>query len=223
MSNRVTENITYLGLSLAKEVTILILLNILLFGVVFALFYFGAPIMVVVIVGVFIPLIDYLYVSRYGDMVKKKKEERNNEFISLLAYFEIFIVNRNNVYKSFESLLPYCSTWMKEKVSNLLKEIDHDKSVSPFINFSKNFSYLVIQNVMISIYQMIEQGESRNSLVQFDYIFTSLSDTLYHEMIERKNKSVDNLNSFPLFGAGIITIVLTLSIMSIMGDIVSVI
>ena len=112
---------------------------------------------------------------------------------------------------------------MKEKVTILLREIDHDKSVSPFINFSQNFSYLVIQNVMISIFQMIEQGESKNSLVQFDYIFVSLSDALYQEMIQRKTKAVDSLNSFPLFGAGIITIILTLSIMSILGDIVNVI
>ena len=223
MSSRIKDNITYLGLSFGKEMFVFITMNILLLGVLALLIYFKAPNMIAIILGAFIPLLDYLFLSRYGDMVKKKKEERNNEFISLLSYFEIFITNKNNVYRSFQLIIPYSSPWMKEKITILLKEIDYDKSVTPFINFSKHFSYLVIQNVMISIFQMIEQGESNASLVQFDYLFTSLNDALYHEMIERKLKAVDSLNSFPLFGAGIITIILTLSIMSILGDIVNVI
>lgn len=223
MSSKLQENITYLGLSFGKELFVFITMNVLLGGVLFALIYSKVPNMISIILGAFIPLLDYLYISRYGDMVKKKKEERNNEFVSLLSYFEIFITNRNNVYKSFEAIIPYASPWMKDKINVLLKEIDNDKSVAPFINFSKNFSYLVIQNVMIAIFQMIEQGESKASLMQFDYLFLSLSDALYHELIERKNKAVDSLNAFPLFGAGIITIILTLSIMSILGDIVNVI
>ena len=105
----------------------------------------------------------------------------------------------------------------------MLKEIDQDKSVAPFVNFANNFEYLVIQNVMISIYQMVDQGESQQMLSQFDHLFTSLSDNLFSEKIESKTKSLDTLNAFPLLGAGLITIILTFSIMSILGDITSVI
>lgn len=156
-------------------------------------------------------------------MIKRMKDNRNSEFISLLSYFELFISNHNNVYKSFESIIPYCSDWMQEKVDNMLKEIDQDKSVAPFVNFANNFEYLVIQNVMISIYQMVDQGESQQMLSQFDHLFTSLSDNLFSEKIESKTKSLDTLNAFPLLGAGLITIILTFSIMSILGDITSVI
>ena len=223
MHSSLKEKIIFLGLSVKKEFSLLILLNILLGGIIALLVYFNVQLMIIAIGATFVPLIDYLYISRYGDAVKKLKDQRNNEFISLLAYFEIFISNRNNVYKSFELLIPYASDWMKEKIDILLKEIDHDKSVAPFISFSNNFTYLVIQNVMISIYQMIDEGESNYALAQFDYLFASLNESLYHEKLAKRNKSLDAMNSFPLIGAGLITIILTFSIMSILGDVVHVI
>ena len=223
MPNTLKEKMIYLGLSVKKEFSILILLNILLGGIIALLIYFKVQLMIIAIAVTFIPLIDYLYVSRYSDAVKRLKEERNNEFVALLAYFEIFISNRNNVYKSFEMLIPYASEWMKERIDDLLREIDHDKSVAPFISFSNNFTYLVIQNVMISIYQMIDEGESNYALAQFDYLFASLNESLYHERLAKRNKSLDSMTTFPLVGAGVITVILTFSIMSILGDVVHVI
>ena len=223
MLNRLKEKIIFLGLSIKKEILIFTVINLLLGSIFVPLIIFNVSVLVIIIVASFIPVIDYLYLSRYNTMIKRMKDNRNSEFISLLSYFELFISNHNNVYKSFESIIPYCSDWMQEKVDNMLKEIDQDKSVAPFVNFANNFEYLVIQNVMISIYQMVDQGESQQMLSQFDHLFTSLSDNLFSEKIESKTKSLDTLNAFPLLGAGLITIILTFSIMSILGDITSVI
>ena len=46
---------------------------------------------------------------------------------------------------------------------------------------------------------------------------------LYKERIDKKNKGYETLSSIPLVGTGIISIVLTFSIMTILGDIVNVI
>lgn len=223
MLNRLKEKIVFLGLSIKREILVFALINLLLCSIFVPLILFNVSVLIIIIVASFIPIIDYLYLSRYNSMIKRMKDNRNSEFISLLSYFELFISNHNNVYKSFESIIPYCSEWMQEKLDNMLKEIDQDKSVAPFINFANNFEYLVIQNVMISIYQMVDQGESQYMLSQFDHLFTSLSDNLFAEKIESKTKSLDTLNAFPLLGAGLITIILTFSIMSILGDITSVI
>ena len=223
MLNRLKEKIIFLGLSIKREILVFALINLLLCFIFVPLILFNVSVLIIIIVASFIPIIDYLYLSRYNSMIKRMKDNRNSEFISLLSYFELFISNHNNVYKSFESIIPYCSEWMQEKLDNMLKEIDQDKSVAPFINFANNFEYLVIQNVMISIYQMVDQGESQYMLSQFDHLFTSLSDNLFAEKVESKTKSLDTLNAFPLLGAGLITIILTFSIMSILGDITSVI
>ena len=50
---------------------------------------------------------------------------------------------------------------MKEKIEIFLKEIDDDKTVQPFINFARKFSLLIIESIMISIYQMVDEGNSK--------------------------------------------------------------
>ena len=112
---------------------------------------------------------------------------------------------------------------MKDKIEEFLKEIDNDKSVQPFVNFANNFQQLSSHSLMLSIYQMVDQGESSNQLNQFDVIFEELSRNRNREMMEQKEKSISNMATFPLVGAGMITITLTISILSVLGDLMNVI
>lgn len=215
--------LNYLGLSFKKELLVFISINILLIGGLIMMLFFKLTIFIIFIYVIFIPFIDYFYLSRYKDMKRKEEEKHNSEFISLLSYFEIFISHHNNVYRSFQMLIPYCSEWMEIRMTKLLEEIDQDKSVNPYVRFAKNYTYLVIENVMVSIYQMVEQGENDYSLMQFDQIFSSLNSTLIIEKIDRHQKSIDTLNTFPLVGAGLITLTLTLAIISLLGELTNVI
>ncbi|MCR4880065.1 MAG: hypothetical protein K5906_03820 [Bacilli bacterium] len=223
MFNKLGEDINYVGLSFKKELIIFLLINVVMIVGIVLLIIFKVTIFVILIYGSCLPFVDYFFLSRYKGLVNKKKDDHNAEFVSLLSYFEIYISNHNNVYKSFERLLPYCSEWMKERIEKLLQEIDIDKSVTPYIQFAKSFTYLVIENVMVSIFQMVEQGENEENLKQFDYVFSSLSDTLMVSKVDNYKKNIESLNAFPLFGAGFITIALTLSIVSILGELVNVI
>ena len=223
MYKRFITTLNYLGLSFKREIIILTTINLLLIGVLVLFIYFNVTNFMIFMYSILIPFINYFYLSRYKDLVRKIEEKHNTEFISLLSYFEIFISNHNNVYRSFEMLIPYSSDWMNEKLENMLQEIDLDKSVNPYVRFAKNFSYLVIENVMISIYQMTEQGENDYSLMQFDHVFSSLNDALMTNKIAVHEKNIDTLNAFPLIGAGLITLTLTLSIISILGDLTNVI
>ena len=176
MLNSFKDKLTYLGLSFKREILILVALNLALGMVMFVLIFFKVSLIIIIVVGCMFPVFNYLYLCRYGDEIRKINELHNNEFISLLPYFEMFIANHNNVYKSFQMLLPYSSEWMYERIDTLLKEIDQDKSVAPFIKFGNQFTNLVFQNVMISIFQMIDDGASSNYLTQFDLIFDKFSD-----------------------------------------------
>ena len=223
MFKRMKDNISLLGLSLYKEILIFVVLNVVLIVPIILLIVFKVTNFIIIFYALTLPVADYLYLDRYKNMVKKLEIKHNNEFISLLSYFEIFISHHNNVYKCFEMLLPYTSEWMNSKIIKLLEEIDLDKSVTPFIRFSSNFTYLVIQNVMISIYQMVEDGEKQENLLHFDYLFSSLNNTLSKERIEFYDKNLDNLNAFPLIGAGLISVTLILSIVSLLGELTNVI
>ena len=143
--------------------------------------------------------------------------------MAIISYFEVYIQNKNNVYQSFNMLIPYCSDWMKDKIENFLKEIDEDKTVQPFINFAKNFKQLASHSLLLSIYQMVDQGENSTQLKQFNVIFDEMAKNRTKEMMEEKEKGLANMSVFPLIGAGIITIILTISILSILGDLMNVI
>ena len=120
-------------------------------------------------------------------------------------------------------LLSYCSDWMKDKIEIFLKEIDEDKSVQPFVNFAKNFKQLASHSLMLSIYQMVDQGENSEQLQQFNVIFDELAKNRNREMMEQKERGLANMSTFPLIGAGLITVTLTISILSILGDLMNVI
>ena len=87
----------------------------------------------------------------------------------------------------------------------------------------QQFNNLIFESVMISIYQMIDEGNSSLRANQFNSLFNQISNSHQLEMIETKSSKMDILNSFPLIGAGYITLVLTFSIIAILGDFINVI
>ena len=111
---------------------------------------------------------------------------------------------------------------MKDKIETFLKEIDKDKTVQPFINFANNFKQLASHSLMLSIYQMVDQGETVEQLKQFNIIFDELARNRNKEMIEQKERSLANMSTYPLIGAGLITVTLTVSILSLLGDLINV-
>ena len=223
MKNRLKETVEFVGLSYKKELAIIIVLNVLLILGAAALFVFLKSVVYPVIVLVVLSVLDYVLLSRYNDKKKTILKNRENELVAIISYFDVYIRNNKNVYQSFSQLIPYCSNWMKEKIEDLLKEIDVDKSVQPFINFANNFQNLSTHSLMISIYQMVDQGESEDQLTHFNIIFEEVSRNRNQEMIAQKDKALSNMSTYPLIGAGLITITLTISILTILGDLINVI
>ena len=221
MKRNLKQLIESLGLNFKVEIIKFILINLIIIacGVLSLLFLKQILLCVLLIFGAII--FSFFFLTRYRDIERKNIEEHNNEFVSLLSYFEIFISNKKNVYNSFQLLIPYCSIWMKEKIEIFLKEIDDDKTVQPFINFSNNFSHRVIQSVMLSIFQMVETGENSESMDQFNYLFITMSTNQQLNMIKAKENKLDSLNSLPLIGAGAITIILIFSILVIVGGMIN--
>ena len=221
--NKIKELIDFVGLSYKKEMALLILINAMLFVTAILIYIFLRNIIYAVLIVVGIAVVDYFFLSRYGDKKKTILKKRENELIALISYFEVYIKNNSNVYQSFVQLIPYSSDWMKDKIEELLKEIDNDKTVQPFINFANNFQMLSVHSLMLSIYQMVEQGENSEQLTNFSLVFNELASARNKEMIEKKEKALSNMSTFPLVGAGLITITLTISVLSILGDLINVI
>ena len=223
MKNSFKKTIEFVGLSFKKEMIKIAIINFVFVTGAVALYIFVRNIIYSLFVVIFLAVVDYLLLTRYNDKKKAILKNRENELVAIITYFDVYIRNNSNVYQSFNQLLPYCSDWMKEKIEDLLREIDEDKTVQPFVNFANNFQSLSTHSLMLSIYQMIDQGESSEQLTHFNVIFDEVSRNRNKEMIEQKEKALSNMSIFPLAGAGLITIALTISILTILGDLINVI
>lgn len=221
--SKLQETIDFVGLSYKKEISKIILINVAFFLAITSIVIFLKNMIFTIIALLGLAFLDYFLLTRYNDKKQVILKQRENELVAVISYFEVYIQNNNNVYQSFAQLIPYCSPWMKDKIETLLAEIDIDKSIQPFINFANNFQQLSSHSLMLSIYQMVDQGENSNQFLQFNVIFDELARNRNKEQIEQKEKSLTNMSTFPLIGAGLITINLTISILSILGDLINVI
>ena len=223
MKNSFKETIEFVGLSYRKEILKILIINLIFVLGLALLFLLFDYVIYGIVACIGLLTVDYLLLTRYKDKKNYMLKERENELIAIISYFEIYLQNKNNVYQSFNLLIPFCSPWMKDKVETFLREIDKDKTVQPFINFANNFKQLASHSLMLSIYQMVDQGESTEQLKQFNIIFDELARNRNREMVEQKERSLANMSTFPLAGAGLITITLTISILSLLGDLINVI
>ena len=223
MKSKLKSTIDFVGLSYKKEMTKILAINLLFVIGAIVSYLFLKNFIALVIIFVLLAVLDFFLLTRYDDKKKAILRSRENELIAIISYFEVYIQNNSNVYQSFSKLIPYCSDWMKERIEILLGEIDEDKSVQPFINFANSFQSLSIHSLMLSIYQMVDQGENSEQLLQFAIVFDELAKNRNKEIIEQKEKSLSGMSTFPLVGAGLITIALTISILSILGDLINVI
>ncbi|NLB49512.1 MAG: hypothetical protein GX807_01665 [Erysipelotrichia bacterium] len=221
--NNLKLKIESLGLSYNKEILKLVFLNLGFLVLLGLGFYFYRNVLIISTLGAVLILINYLFLTRYQRMIKKEKENNLDEFIKIIAYLEIFISNGSNIYSALNKTIVYASPWTKYNLEKLLAEIDRDKSDKPFIDFAKNYEGSIIENVMISIYQMIDDGENSDRLLQFKFVFDRFHEMHLNQKITKKIKAYDNLNSLPLIGAGFVTFLVTFGIISIIGDLLNVI
>lgn len=223
MKRSLRNRITSLGLSYTKEMMILIIIEVVLIATSVALYFINKKVLVLVFGGAGTLIVGYLYISRYSSLENKRKKEHVDELISLLSYFELFISNKNNVYNSFKMLLPYSSIFMDEAINSLLNQIDVDKSVGPYITFASKFENRIVESLMLSIYQMVDNGENSAQFNEFAILFNNIEKDYQTAKIEDKKRKLESLDSLPLMGAGAITIILAMSILSIVGELINVI
>lgn len=223
MKRTLKDRVAALGLSFQKELIIIALIVLVSIGGALALILFLKQLLLGVLLLAGGAICLYFYLSRYSSLEKRQEKERVDQLVSLISYFELFISNGHNVYTSFKMLLDYSDIFLQDAINELLNQIDVDKTVGPFITFASKFKDPIVESLMLSIYQMVDNGEGAMNLNEFDILFNNIKEKYQEDLVENKKRSLESLNSFPLIGAGAITLVLSLSIVSVIGDYVNVI
>ena len=162
-----------------------------------------------------------LFLTRYSKQISNKNTENLQDFAVLFGYFRIYIHNGFSVYSALKELLNFANESLKKDLEELISEIDSDKSVQPFVKFGKKFNEIIVEEMMISIYQMIDDGENSNYLSQFELIFDKFSDLLYEKYLRAKNSKLGTLSNTPLLGASFLVVILTIGVISILGEVIN--
>lgn len=214
--NKLKNKIISLNLSLNKEIVRFVLISVLLASLfLVASFFLKNFLIMLIYVGLMI-VFTYFYFSRYKTIEKKRSQANLTEFANLFTFFRIYLKNGFGVYASLREITTFANPSLKELIEKLIQDMDVDKSVTPFIEFSHNFDELIVEEMMISIYQIIEDGSDSNYLKQFELIFDKFSDILHHNEIVLKDKALGTLTSSAIVGSAYLIVIIALGVINLL-------
>ena len=219
---KLKQRIISLGLSVKKELTTGLLISLVLICAGVIAFYFlssyiyiGAGLVLTLVFNLF-------YFSRYSKIEKEQADQAKQDFVSLFTFFKIYLHNGYSVYSALKEIQTFADKQLAMYLSELIHDINEDKTITPFVRFGHKFNDLVIEEMMISIYQMIDDGSNPSHLSQFDIIFGKISDLAYQKEINKKRNGLASMSTFPLVGSGILIIMVTFGIITVMEEMVNV-
>lgn len=207
-----------LNLNYKKEISILFLIDLFLIAIGIALMFLKMSILFTAgcILGAM--LFSFYYLNRYKVMLDEREKKLDNEFIEIFSYLRIYLYNEETVYTALKNIKEFASERMIERLDTLLSDIDNDKSIQPFLTFAKLFKNKVIEEVMISLYEMVEGGNKDIYLNQFIKIFEDFKNRTETEEEEKRYRKFDTINMLSILGSGYIMIILSLCVISLLGE-----
>lgn len=212
------QKIESLSLNFTKEISILVIINVILVALAVVMFFINLSILAIVAIIVTIVVFNIFYLNRYNTMILNKEKKLDNEFIEVFSYLRIYLYNEETVYTSLKNISEFASPKMKERIEQLLSDIDEDKTVQPFITFARLFKNKVIEEVMIALYEMVNSGNKDIYLNQFIKVFEDFKTRNENENEEKRYRKFDTLNMLSIVGSGYIMIILALCIVKLLGE-----
>lgn len=212
------QKIESLSLNFAKEMSILAVVNVLLIAALIAMFFINLSILVIIGIAITIVAFNLFYLNRYNTMILNKEKKLDNEFIEIFSYLRIYLYNEETVYSALKNINEFASPKMKDRIEQLLSDIDEDKTVQPFITFARLFQNKVIEEVMIALYEMINSGNKDIYLNQFIKVFEDFKTRSENENEEKRYRKFDTLNMLSVVGSGYIMVILALCIVTLLGE-----
>lgn len=210
-----------LGLSPKKEIAKLILIDSVLLILSVLAYFLSKEFTYSMMILVTVCLLSVLYFTRYGTKIDQQKALDLQEFTNLFSYFKIYIHNGFSVYSALKEIEQFANESLKKQLKTLIEEIDLDKSIEPFIRFAKNFDEVIVEEMMLTIYQMIDDGVNSDHLLQFEMIYDKFSDLMYQKNLKRKDSKLGTLSSSSLIATCYLMIVLTVGIISVIGELIN--
>ena len=211
------------GCTPSKEWTIYVVIVMALGGGAVGLYLYRGLSFLLLLPAILFVLFTFLYFARYPRLNRERLNRMGDEFVRLFTFFGIYVNDGFNVYNALEAIQAYAGPEFKKLLKKLLLDIESDKSVTPFVTFASALESVQIKEVMVSVYQMVDEGGGGAYITQFQHLFGSLSEQRHQANREKRIGALENLSFLPLAGSGIAMLVMTMAIVQIMGGIMYVI
>lgn len=157
----------------------------------------------------------------YQQLIVNKHEsvlmKRNKAFVTSFNYLRLYLANHQNVYQALKSVERLGIVEINEPLQQLITAIDDDKTVAPFINYAHHFTHPLTEEVMMAVFQLVDNGMAGNFLYQFNYLFNRMNAETDKAAINKLNRNFEQLTMFPLLGAGVLVLGLAFGVMMMIG------
>lgn len=149
-----------------------------------------------------------------------KKHFTMHEFIITFTHFRVALDSDANVFHALVTSIERATPSLAEELQLLHSEMMTDHSVTPYINFAKNFKEPIITHIMINIYLLINHGVDAKRLWQFNYIFETLIKANYDEILEDHKSSYEKYDTVLYFGTAVLMMTILLNVMTLIGAVI---
>lgn len=209
------------GLDPKKEIGAMVVTDCALLGLGIYLYFVEKQLLPALGTALLSAFANYFFLSKAKRLSKEKNGILENEFVRLFSYCSIYLRDGLPVYHSLEEVIRYAGDEMQGRLRTLLKEIDADKSVAPYIRFASGFSSLEIRQVMISLYKIADDGGGEAYLRQFSLLFESLANDKWREQLSKSEDTFNNLCMLPLIDSAMSMILITVGIVVVIGGLIN--
>jgi multisubunit Na+/H+ antiporter MnhC subunit len=204
-----------------KETLYLLLVDLLFVGFGAYLYYQEKQLNLILGLILLLCFSNYFLLSKGGRDKANEKAAIEQEFIQIFSYFSIYVRNHVPVYHALEECENFASIPMGDRLRRLLSAVDQDKSVRPFITFADEFSSNEIRQVMLSVYQMVDQGGNEAYLRQFSVLFDQLASNKQRENLKRQEDKLSTACMFPLLASGLTMVLVTVGVVVAIGGLIN--
>lgn len=218
MLKKKKERILKLKLNPIKELLKFLAGNLIIVASGLLLIFIFSSLFYIAFIVIGLLIYTYAFLSRYDAIEDNNRKKLEVEFVEVFSYLRIYLTNKETVYTALRKVNEYTSKEMNAKINDFLIKIDEDKTILPFLEFGNYFKSKTIEEVMISLYQMVDGGYTENYLNQFILVFENLRKRSDDEQLQDRYKKMSNINLLTLIGSGYLMLVMLIVIVTIIGE-----
>lgn len=148
---------------------------------------------------------------------QKYISRRQLSFVSFLGFVLAFLENNFNVYQSLKESKNYADTLIEFDLRELIDGIDKDKTPQPYIQFAQKYQSETINQIMLLIFQLEQNGFDSALLSQFLTMMDHLRNSTVSNYVQEENQRLNWYYGFPLISTVILT---TLFAFGVLGQVI---